>query len=281
MIKETELYQADPFQFRLFPGSLACHRKGLSAPVLMVEVERDQVLMGLDYFCRSLDGENPLSPCGIPYPFFTLYQNQLANDDRFRIIQDIQLHINDVDIVHLYSFTDIELMVTLRQNKTIKLRKLLMALCANKTSNRLFLQVEKELDPEAIICVYNKTDKDMVMANLPFLSTYIKQCVIEEDFGKIFGYNDHSIIFPTKSVPVKVGKLQVNTRPILQDVQDHTTRWSVQERREFPLLPSRVLPVQLIHLPLLRFVAASLLTLPLPPSYYSHVLTSTNSIDCH
>jgi hypothetical protein len=221
MIKETELYQADPFQFRLFPGSLACHRKGLSAPVLMVEVERDQVLMGLDYFCRSFDGENPLSPCGIPYPFFTLYQNQLSDDDRFRIIQDIQLHINDVDIFHLYGF---ELMVTLRQNVTIKLRKLLMALCANKTNHRLFLKVEKELDPEAIICVYNKTDKDMVMANLPLLSTYIKQCVIEEDFGKIFSYNDHSTTFPTKSVPVKVGKLQVNTRPILQDVQDHTTR---------------------------------------------------------
>jgi hypothetical protein len=134
----------------------------------MVEVERDQVLMGLDYFCRSFDGENPFSPCGIPYLFFTLYQYQLSDVDRFRIIQDIQPHINDVDIVHLYSFTDIELMVTLRQNVTIKLCKLLMALCANNTNHCLFLQVEKELDPKAItiICVYNKTDKDMVMANL-------------------------------------------------------------------------------------------------------------------
>jgi hypothetical protein len=49
MIKETELYQEDPFQFRLFPGSLSCNKKGLSTPVLMVEVERDQVLMGLDF----------------------------------------------------------------------------------------------------------------------------------------------------------------------------------------------------------------------------------------
>jgi len=54
MIKETELYQKDPFQFRLFPGSLSCNKKGLSAPVLMVEVERDQVLMGLDFFAGRL-----------------------------------------------------------------------------------------------------------------------------------------------------------------------------------------------------------------------------------
>jgi hypothetical protein len=73
------------------------------------------------------------------------------------------------------------------------------------------------------LSVFNKTDKEVVMTNLPFLFTYIKQCVIEDDLKK-FSYNDHSITFPTKSIPVKVGKLQVNTRLIPQDVQDHTTR---------------------------------------------------------
>jgi hypothetical protein len=69
------------------------------------------------------------------------------------------------------------------------------------------------------LSVFNKTDKEVVMTNLPFLFTYIKQCVIEDDLKK-FSYNDHSITFPTKSIPVKVGKLQVNTRLIPQDVQD-------------------------------------------------------------
>lgn len=75
------------------------------------------------------------------------------------------------------------------------------------------MQVEKEIDPEAIICVFNKVDKEMVMANIPFLSTYIKQCVMEKDLEKIFSYDDFSITFPSKSIPVKVGNLQVNARP--------------------------------------------------------------------
>lgn len=167
---------------------------------------------------------NPLSPCGISYPFFTLYQNQLSDGERFTIIQDINLHIGDVDIVHLYGFQDIETMVTLKQNVKIKLGKLLLALYTNQTNNRLFLQVEKETDPEAIVCVFNKVDKETVMANIPFLSTYIKQCVIDTDLEKIFSYDDFSISFPAKTIPVKVGNLQVNTRPIPQDVQEHTAR---------------------------------------------------------
>jgi len=53
----------------------------------------------------------------------------------------------------------------------------------------------------------------MVMANIPFLSTYIKQCVMEKDLEKIFSNDDFSITFPSKSIPVKVGNLQVNARP--------------------------------------------------------------------
>jgi hypothetical protein len=181
-------------------------------------------LTGLDFFCKPFDSVNPLSPCGISYPFFTLYQNQLSDGERFTIIQDINLHIGDVDIVHLYGFQDIETMVTLKQNVKIKLGKLLLALYANQTNNHLFLQVEKETDPEAIVCVFNKVDKETVMANIPFLSTYIKQCVIDTDLEKIFSYDDFLISFPAKTIPVKVGNLQVNTRPIPQDVQEHTAR---------------------------------------------------------
>ncbi len=127
MIKDMDHYQDGPFQFWLFPGSLSCSKKGTSAPVLMVEVEWEHVLTGLDFLCKSFDGENPLSPCGIPYPFFTLYQNQLSDMEGFKIIQDINLDIGDVDIVHLYGFTDIKTMITLKQSVKIKLCKLLLA----------------------------------------------------------------------------------------------------------------------------------------------------------
>jgi hypothetical protein len=60
MIKSTEAWEENPFQFRLYPGSIACNQKGTSAPVLMVDVERENISSGLAFFCASFDGENPL-----------------------------------------------------------------------------------------------------------------------------------------------------------------------------------------------------------------------------
>lgn len=99
------------------------------------------------------------------------------------------------------------------------------------------------------------------MANLPFLFTYIKQCVIEDDLKK-FSYNDHSITFPTKSIPVKVGKLQVNTRLIPQDVQDGSLSF---------LLVRCQCNIYII----LTFASQQLLSSPLlcSPSYNRHSIT--------
>jgi hypothetical protein len=61
MIKDTPEWLEDPFQFRLYPGSISCNKKGMMAPVLMVEIERDNVSLGLDFFRNNFDGENPVS----------------------------------------------------------------------------------------------------------------------------------------------------------------------------------------------------------------------------
>jgi hypothetical protein len=66
MIKDSPEWLEDPFHFRLYPGSISCNKKGVMASVLMVEIKRDNVSLGLDFFCNTFDGENPLSPCSIP-----------------------------------------------------------------------------------------------------------------------------------------------------------------------------------------------------------------------
>jgi hypothetical protein len=55
------------------------------APVLMVEVKCEKVSLGLDFFCNMFDGDNPLSPCGIPYIFFMLYQNTLSDTEHITL----------------------------------------------------------------------------------------------------------------------------------------------------------------------------------------------------
>jgi hypothetical protein len=186
MIKDTPEWLEDPFQFRLYPGSSSCNKKGMMASVLMVEIERDNISLGLDFFRNNFDGENPLSPCGLPYLIFTLYQNQLSDMERHGIIQDVKFHIGGTRLLHLYGIKDIDTPVTLKQNITICLRNLLLGLCGHQANHRLFVQIERDSDPEVIFCANQLVDHDIVMSNAPHLSFYICQCLKESDYAKVF-----------------------------------------------------------------------------------------------
>jgi hypothetical protein len=82
--------------------------------------------------------------------------------------------------------------------------------------------VEKEADPRSIVCAFHSVDNDSVMAHIPHLSSFIKKCVKQEDYDKVFVYDDHSITAMTTSIPISVGKLKVNSRPVPLEVHEHT-----------------------------------------------------------
>jgi len=224
MIKDTHEWRENPFHSRLYPGSLSCNKHGMMVPVLMIDVERDNISSGLDIFREQFDRSTPLSPCGIPYLFFTLLQNQLTNTERKAIIDDINHHISSTQFVHVYGLSDIYTLVTLWQNVTIRLCMLLMGLCAPQTNHRLFIQVEKDPNPDAIILAFNSVDYETVMDNLPRLSSFIKQCVCNQDHLKIFTHDDFSIIIGSKTILIKKGSYQISSKPIPVDTQEHTNQ---------------------------------------------------------
>jgi len=197
-------------------------QKSSFAPILMVEVDRDNIQTGLDFFCSNFDGDNPLSPSNIPYLFVTLYQNQLTDSERFHIIQDIKHHIGKTKLVHICGLQDIDVLVSLKQNIAIRLRKLLLSIKAQNTNTRLFTQIEKDANPDALLCAYDAVDHDIIVTNLPHLSLYIRQCLIETDYTRVFTNADFSITIGTKSFPVKKGSYQVSSRPIPITIQEHT-----------------------------------------------------------
>jgi hypothetical protein len=61
------------------------------------------------------------------------------------------------------------------------------------------------------------------MANLPYVSQYIRACLIEEDYEKVFIYEDYIITPLTKTIPIKVGSMQVSSKPIPMEIQEHTS----------------------------------------------------------
>jgi len=205
------------------------------AQVLMVEVERDNIAAGMDFFCNMFDGENPLSPCGIPYLFLTLYQNSLSDGERAKIIEDINHHVGDVQLIRLYGLKNIDGYVTLKQNVKVQLQKLLLNLRAPQTSTRLFNQVEKETDLESILCSFDSVMYDTVMGNLQNISRFIQQCVQEIDLPSIFVNQDYSILAPPKAISSKKGFFTSKTIPL--EIQEHTSftlsKMSKVEKRQF------------------------------------------------
>jgi hypothetical protein len=184
MIRATPEWKADPFHFRFYPGSVACNKKGIMAPVLMINVERKKISSGLELFHQQFDGTNPLSPCGIPYLFLTLLKNQLTDSERKAIIGEINHHIGLTHIIHVYGLGNLDTQVTLKQH---------VRLCAPQTNHQMFVQVGKETNQESIILAFDSVDHEKVMHNLPRLSSFIRQCVMDSDYPAIFVNKDYSI----------------------------------------------------------------------------------------
>jgi hypothetical protein len=63
----------------------------------------------------------------------------------------------------------------------VQLRKFLSGQQANQSNNQHFLQAEKEPEPNSIICAFHSVDCMMILANLPYVSHYIRSCTVEED----------------------------------------------------------------------------------------------------
>jgi hypothetical protein len=187
----------------------------------MVEVEREKITAGLYFFCNVFDGENPVSPCGIPYLFLTLYQNSFTDNERSKIIEDINYHIGFTQLIRLYGLKDIDTPITLQQNVSVKLRKLLLNLRTPNSSTRLFCQIEKEADKDSILCAFDSDIYDIVMTNLQNISPLIRQCVIEADWVNIFHNDDFSLLAPQKVIPTKGGFSSFKTIP--QEIQEHMT----------------------------------------------------------
>ncbi len=221
-IKSIVEWDKNPFQFHLYPGSISFNKKGVMAPDLMVAVKRDQIKNGLDFFCSVFDGESPLSPCSIPYLFLTLYQNQLTDSEHHQIIEDANLHIGQVSLVHLHGFKGMDCLVTLHQGIAIRLRTLLLRLRTAKSS-KLFLQIEREADLALIVCAFHTVDTELTMSSMSNLSSHLRQCIMESHYDKAFLHQDYTNSALTRSIPIKKGKVTVSSKPIPMDIQEHTS----------------------------------------------------------
>lgn len=224
-IMSMEEWSNNPFYFRLYPSTLSSNLKGAMTPVLLIDVDRPNIDLGMNFFRTLFDGENKISSCGAAYTFFSLYKNKLTDDDRIKIINDNELHVGHMCYIHMQGIKDIDAIVSLKQNVPVKLRTLILSLHSSESTNgRIFRQIEHQSDPEWLTCAFDTTDAGHVASKLHTIAPALCNYITKADHAKVFPSPDKSLNFVTKSIAIKRGKMQIASKPICSVTQAHTDK---------------------------------------------------------
>jgi hypothetical protein len=118
-IMETEEWKKSPFSFRLYFDTLSSGAKGKQTYVVMIDVDRPNIDLGLRVFQTLFDGDLPSSPNRIAYLFFPLYKKSYTEEERKSIINDNDHHTENINVVALSGLQDLNNFIQLSQGTII------------------------------------------------------------------------------------------------------------------------------------------------------------------
>jgi hypothetical protein len=98
-ITSSPEWKAAPFHFRIYFDSFNSRTK--SAHILMIDVERPKIEVGLQFFPTWYDGKLKNSPICIEYLFLPLYKKFYTDDERLKIITDHHHYLGNDSVVAL------------------------------------------------------------------------------------------------------------------------------------------------------------------------------------
>jgi hypothetical protein len=138
---DTPEWKKDPFAFRLYFDTLSSNSKGSTTYVLMIDVDRPNLDIGMQFFQTMFNGDRPSSPNRISYLFFPLYKKTYTDKERNSIIADNDHHTEQVNVVALKGLQGLDNVVQLQQGMFITIRHLLLAIPSNGSSTgKLFFK---------------------------------------------------------------------------------------------------------------------------------------------
>jgi hypothetical protein len=161
-------WKGDPFHFRLYYDAVGA--KGRTAHVLMIDVDRPRIDTGIHFFQQWFNGTAPNSPNNIVYIFWLLYKKSYSDVDHLKIIIDHHHHIGIESILAMTGLQPLETVIKLVNGICTTIRQLLLSIPApGTTTGKLFLQVERQLTNNWILCCFDTQDADTVNLHLSSL----------------------------------------------------------------------------------------------------------------
>ncbi len=222
-VMNTQEWKNSPFSFRLYFDTLSSGAKGKQTYVLMIDVDRPNIELGLRVFHALFDGDLPSSPNRIAYLFFPLFKKSYTEEERKSIIDDNDHHTENINVVALSGLQDLNNLIQLSQGTTISIRHLLLAIPAPGTSTgKLFLQVERQANSDYYLCCFHSTDSAKTTVRLGSLESLLKKYVKPENTSELFKDPSNSLKFSGQHAPMKKGKPQFR----IVQVPDETSSYA-------------------------------------------------------
>jgi hypothetical protein len=196
-ITSSPEWKAAPFQFRIYFDSFNAKTK--SAHVLMIDVERPKIEVGLQFFQTWYNGKLKNSPNCIEYLFLPLYKKFYTDDERLQIIADHHHHIGNDSVVALKGLKPLDDIVQLVNGVHTTIRKLLLSLpAANTIPGKLFIQIERQPVENWLLCCFYSSDTAKITNKLASLQESLKKFVSPHSWSDLFT-DENGIMFSGKA----------------------------------------------------------------------------------
>jgi hypothetical protein len=177
IVKSAE-WNANPFQFRMYFDAFSA--KGKTADVLMVDVDRPNIDIGMLFFQQWFKGTLPNSPNNIPYMFWPFNKKAYAEEERIKIIIDNNHHLGTDSVLAIRGLHPLESLVQLINGKHT------MIPAPGTVTGKLFVQVERQLTSDWLLCCFHLQDANKVTLRLSSLEESLKRYTHPDSHGSLF-----------------------------------------------------------------------------------------------
>jgi len=209
-------WKAAPFHFRLYFDAFTA--KGTTAHVLMIDVDRPNIELGIRFFQQWYNGNLVNSPNNLPYMFWPLFKKSYTDEERIRIIIDNSHYIGVDSVIGLTGLQPIDNLVKLVNGTYTSIRRLLLSVpTPGTTTGKLFLQVERQTGNEWLLCCFYQQDTSKVLIRMSTLEDSLKKCVHQDSLPHLFSSED-GLTFTNQVAPITKGR----NRPPRMEVPTYT-----------------------------------------------------------
>jgi len=197
-------WKAAPFHFRLYFDAFTV--KGKTAHVLMIDVDQPNIELGIRFFQQCYNGTLTNSPNNLPYMFWPLFKKSYTDDEHIRIITDNSHHIGNDSVIGLTGLQPIDNLVRLVNGTHTSIRRLLLSIpTISTTTGQLFLQVERQMMNEWLLCSFYQQDTSKVTIRLGTLEDSLRKCVHPDSISDLF-MSDDGLTFTNQVAPATRGR---------------------------------------------------------------------------